>query len=152
MCYCHLARPSSLPVPTDLHLFKEGIRPLWEVPFLLYLIHILYVLCARARVCVGHLSDVFFIGLVQCIIIVSFFRILLTAMVVSGLFDSKRLSQAVFGRTWYVKLCSSQEISCQYFLFICLCVCVCICWFVPERFLTKLCLFVVWVIARYSTV
>lgn len=28
--YCHLARPSSLPSPTDLHLFKEGIRPLWE--------------------------------------------------------------------------------------------------------------------------
>ncbi|WOL16921.1 hypothetical protein Cni_G25709 [Canna indica] len=31
-CYCHLARPSSLPNPTDLHLFKEGIRPLWEDP------------------------------------------------------------------------------------------------------------------------
>ena len=31
VCYCHLARPSSLPSPTDLHLFKEGIRPLWEV-------------------------------------------------------------------------------------------------------------------------
>ncbi|GFP79864.1 eukaryotic translation initiation factor ncbp [Phtheirospermum japonicum] len=30
ICYCHLARPSSLPSPTDLHLFKEGIRPLWE--------------------------------------------------------------------------------------------------------------------------
>ncbi|XP_071912040.1 eukaryotic translation initiation factor NCBP-like [Coffea arabica] len=30
VCYCHLARPSSLPSPTDLHLFKEGIRPLWE--------------------------------------------------------------------------------------------------------------------------
>lgn len=29
-CYCHLARPSSLPNPTDIHLFKEGIRPLWE--------------------------------------------------------------------------------------------------------------------------
>ncbi|RXH76126.1 hypothetical protein DVH24_019014 [Malus domestica] len=28
--YCHLARPSSLPSPTDLHLFKDGIRPLWE--------------------------------------------------------------------------------------------------------------------------
>lgn len=28
--YCHLARPASLPSPTDLHLFKEGIRPLWE--------------------------------------------------------------------------------------------------------------------------
>ncbi|KAG8096689.1 hypothetical protein GUJ93_ZPchr0013g35696 [Zizania palustris] len=31
VCYCHLSRPSSLPNPTDLHLFKEGIRPLWEV-------------------------------------------------------------------------------------------------------------------------
>ncbi|XP_020960457.1 eukaryotic translation initiation factor NCBP isoform X3 [Arachis ipaensis] len=31
VCYCHLSRPSSLLVPTDLHLFKEGIRPLWEV-------------------------------------------------------------------------------------------------------------------------
>ncbi|KAJ0806375.1 putative translation Initiation factor eIF-4e, eukaryotic translation initiation factor 4E (eIF-4E) [Helianthus annuus] len=30
VCYCHLARPSSLPSPTDLHLFKQGIRPLWE--------------------------------------------------------------------------------------------------------------------------
>ncbi|XP_025605732.1 eukaryotic translation initiation factor NCBP isoform X1 [Arachis hypogaea] len=30
VCYCHLSRPSSLLVPTDLHLFKEGIRPLWE--------------------------------------------------------------------------------------------------------------------------
>lgn len=31
VCYCHLARPASLPSPTDIHLFKEGIRPLWEV-------------------------------------------------------------------------------------------------------------------------
>lgn len=31
--YCHLARASTLPNPTDLHLFKEGIRPLWEVSF-----------------------------------------------------------------------------------------------------------------------
>lgn len=31
VCYCHLARPSTLPSPTDLHLFKDGIRPLWEV-------------------------------------------------------------------------------------------------------------------------
>ncbi|CAN1245840.1 Eukaryotic translation initiation factor NCBP, partial [Linum grandiflorum] len=30
VCYCHLTRPSSLPSPTDLHLFKAGIRPLWE--------------------------------------------------------------------------------------------------------------------------
>jgi translation initiation factor 4E len=28
--YCHLSRASTLPNPTDLHLFKEGIRPLWE--------------------------------------------------------------------------------------------------------------------------
>ncbi|CAM0872388.1 unnamed protein product [Alopecurus aequalis] len=32
VCYCHLARPSALPSPTDLHLFKEGVRPLWEDP------------------------------------------------------------------------------------------------------------------------
>ncbi|KAG0460930.1 hypothetical protein HPP92_021227 [Vanilla planifolia] len=24
VCYCHLSRPSTLPSPTDLHLFKEG--------------------------------------------------------------------------------------------------------------------------------
>ncbi|KAI3674735.1 hypothetical protein L2E82_51961 [Cichorium intybus] len=30
VCYCHLAPPSSLPRPTDLHLLKQGIRPLWE--------------------------------------------------------------------------------------------------------------------------
>ncbi|CAN6839974.1 unnamed protein product [Brassica oleracea] len=28
--YCHLARSSLLPNPTDLHFFKDGIRPLWE--------------------------------------------------------------------------------------------------------------------------
>ncbi|XP_033137374.1 eukaryotic translation initiation factor NCBP isoform X5 [Brassica rapa] len=30
-CYCHLARSSLLPSPTDLHFFKNGIRPLWEL-------------------------------------------------------------------------------------------------------------------------
>ncbi|KAJ3674158.1 hypothetical protein LUZ60_006150 [Juncus effusus] len=30
VCYCHLARPSNLPIPMDLILFKDGIRPLWE--------------------------------------------------------------------------------------------------------------------------
>ncbi|WMV49656.1 hypothetical protein MTR67_043041 [Solanum verrucosum] len=30
VCYCHLARPSALLSPTYLHLFKEGIRPLWK--------------------------------------------------------------------------------------------------------------------------
>lgn len=30
ICYCHIVRPSSLPSPTDIHLFREGIRPLWE--------------------------------------------------------------------------------------------------------------------------
>ncbi|PIN20210.1 putative mRNA cap-binding protein related to eIF-4E [Handroanthus impetiginosus] len=30
LSYCHLARPSTLPSPTDIHLFREGIRPLWE--------------------------------------------------------------------------------------------------------------------------
>ncbi|CAH2055165.1 unnamed protein product [Thlaspi arvense] len=29
-CYCHLVRSASLPSPTDLHYFKDGIRPLWE--------------------------------------------------------------------------------------------------------------------------
>lgn len=32
VCYCHFARVSSMPNPTNLHLFKEGIRPLWEDP------------------------------------------------------------------------------------------------------------------------
>lgn len=30
--YCHLARPGDLPPQTDLHLFKSGIRPMWEDP------------------------------------------------------------------------------------------------------------------------
>nr|QNT12795.1 eukaryotic translation initiation factor nCBP2-S [Nicotiana tabacum] len=30
VCYCHFARPSTLPSPADLHLFKDGICPLWE--------------------------------------------------------------------------------------------------------------------------
>ncbi|CAN8243988.1 unnamed protein product [Cochlearia groenlandica] len=29
-CYCHIVRSSLLPSPTDLHFFKDGIRPLWE--------------------------------------------------------------------------------------------------------------------------
>ena len=28
--YTHLKRPSSLPVVSDYHFFKEGIRPVWE--------------------------------------------------------------------------------------------------------------------------
>ena len=28
--YSHLARPNSLKIATDLHVFKEGIKPLWE--------------------------------------------------------------------------------------------------------------------------
>lgn len=28
--YCHMARPSQLPSPSDIHLFKCGIKPLWE--------------------------------------------------------------------------------------------------------------------------
>jgi translation initiation factor 4E len=28
--YCHLVRPSKLPVGTDFHLFREGIKPMWE--------------------------------------------------------------------------------------------------------------------------
>lgn len=30
--YCHLARPSELPPLSDLHLFKLGIKPMWEDP------------------------------------------------------------------------------------------------------------------------
>ena len=30
-CYCYLARPSQLPSQSDYHLFKEGIKPMWEV-------------------------------------------------------------------------------------------------------------------------
>lgn len=29
-CYSHLTRVSSMPQQSDFHLFKEGIRPLWE--------------------------------------------------------------------------------------------------------------------------
>ena len=32
VCYCHFARVSSMPNPTNLHVFKESIRPLWEDP------------------------------------------------------------------------------------------------------------------------
>ena len=28
--YCHLKRPSSLPSVSDYHIFKKGIRPVWE--------------------------------------------------------------------------------------------------------------------------
>ncbi|GBP65635.1 Eukaryotic translation initiation factor 4E type 2 [Eumeta japonica] len=30
--YCHLARPAELPPLSDLHLFKVGIKPMWEDP------------------------------------------------------------------------------------------------------------------------
>lgn len=29
--YNHLVRPSELSIHTDFHLFKEGIKPMWEV-------------------------------------------------------------------------------------------------------------------------
>jgi translation initiation factor 4E len=29
-CYSHLIRPNELVSPSDYHLFKEGISPLWE--------------------------------------------------------------------------------------------------------------------------
>ncbi|CAG0894219.1 unnamed protein product [Cyprideis torosa] len=29
-CYCHLVRPSDLTSHSDLHLFKRGIKPMWE--------------------------------------------------------------------------------------------------------------------------
>ncbi len=30
--YNHLVRPHDLPNTSDYHLFKEGIKPMWEVP------------------------------------------------------------------------------------------------------------------------
>lgn len=30
LAYSHLKRPSSLPTVSDYHLFKKGIRPIWE--------------------------------------------------------------------------------------------------------------------------
>ncbi|KAI1108492.1 translation initiation factor eIF4e [Nemania sp. NC0429] len=30
LAYSHLKRPSSLPTVSDYHLFKEGVRPIWE--------------------------------------------------------------------------------------------------------------------------
>lgn len=30
LCHRHLSHPSTLPVVTDRHIFKEGIRPIWE--------------------------------------------------------------------------------------------------------------------------
>lgn len=30
--YCHLTRPNELPPLSDLHLFKLGIKPMWEDP------------------------------------------------------------------------------------------------------------------------
>jgi translation initiation factor 4E len=30
--WSHIHRPSTLPASTDLHLFKEGIKPVWEDP------------------------------------------------------------------------------------------------------------------------
>lgn len=32
--YAHIVRPSDLTGHSDYHLFKEGIRPMWEVSFL----------------------------------------------------------------------------------------------------------------------
>eukprot|EP00743_Colponemidia_sp_Colp-15_P001559 GILK01001703.1.p1 GENE.GILK01001703.1~~GILK01001703.1.p1 ORF type:complete len:295 (-),score=43.93 GILK01001703.1:71-955(-) len=31
-CYGHLIRPNDLPASSDYHLFKEGIKPMWEDP------------------------------------------------------------------------------------------------------------------------
>lgn len=43
--YCHIARPSDLTGHTDYHLFKEGIRPMWEVCMCSILF---FLFCAQA--------------------------------------------------------------------------------------------------------
>lgn len=30
--YCHLIRPDQMPVPSDYHLFRHNIKPIWEDP------------------------------------------------------------------------------------------------------------------------
>lgn len=81
MCYCRLVRPANLPSSTDLHFFKEGIRPLWEV----------FTQTSRMVTIMFH---VLFIGL-----FFSATRTLLTAMVESGSYDLRRLFPDAFGRT-----------------------------------------------------
>jgi translation initiation factor 4E len=34
MCYQHLRRPTAMPYGTTLHIFKKGIKPVWEDPSL----------------------------------------------------------------------------------------------------------------------
>lgn len=41
--YSHLVRPSDLTVHTDFHLFKVGIKPMWEVNVLYYYIYFTFI-------------------------------------------------------------------------------------------------------------
>lgn len=43
--YSHLVRPSELTVHTDFHLFKVGIKPIWEVSILFCYIICSYYIC-----------------------------------------------------------------------------------------------------------
>jgi translation initiation factor 4E len=40
--YSHLVRPSDLQSHSDFHLFKVGIKPMWEVSFILAIFCLLY--------------------------------------------------------------------------------------------------------------
>jgi hypothetical protein len=40
--YSHLVRPSDLQSHSDFHLFKAGIKPMWEVSFMLPIFCLLY--------------------------------------------------------------------------------------------------------------
>lgn len=37
--YCHLVRPCELTGHSDFHLFKDGIKPMWEVIDMTYVPH-----------------------------------------------------------------------------------------------------------------
>ena len=38
--YCYLARPCELPPHCDIHLFKKGIKPMWEVGVLVLVLEL----------------------------------------------------------------------------------------------------------------
>lgn len=42
--YSHLVRPSELTTHTDFHLFKVGIKPMWEVSFLSWIFNFCIIL------------------------------------------------------------------------------------------------------------
>lgn len=54
--YCYMKRPGDLPSPCDIHLFKVGISPIWEVRMY---VHGSSTCAGAVFLCMGHICEQF---------------------------------------------------------------------------------------------